>query len=414
MNDPDLTVSVDRSELAAAVSIASQAVPKVAHDDRLLFQGGRLTHLADRLHVTATGPEMSIETHVPLYGPPRMSRQHAPAPRRPGPAESDLPEITSVVPIGVLSRLVPRLKAGEVRLGLRADRLDVESGRFRGSLKGWGRDGLILPLPPVEPRLTLRVGGSDIRDALAHVSLALSSDLVWTRGIQALSVTLTAGGDLRLVATDRYHLAIAICRDVEVHGGASMEETALIPAGAVQVLAGLAGTDDDVVIEFGSDQTDVRIGDTTVRLTSVPGPIPDHRRMTDLDPTHRITLTRRTLATVVRRVGVMAHGQRRAIWLELDPTRAVARADDGEVGQARERFPALVTGEQCEIGIGLPVLLVMVRRLADGRVVVGFDRTDKIASIHSEERPDLRYYTTLLAVRPPPWLASAEAGHGSA
>ena len=157
------------------------------------------------------------------------------------------------------------------------------------------------------------------------------------------------------------------------------------------------------MIEVGDEQVDITVGGVAVRSGFVTGAILDDRPMTGIPATHRLSVTRRTLATVIRRVGLMATDPDPRLWLELHDQRSVARTATHGLGQASDRFPADFDGESCEVGIGLPVLREMVDRLADGRVVLEFHDVDKVVSIQSETRPELRYFTTLVAVPHRPW-----------
>lgn len=381
----NVTIRVDRADLAGALSMVRRSVPRASHLHGFCHEGVRFRFAEETLEVCATGPELSIDTQIDVQP---MSYQRA----------ADV-----LVGVGLITGLVHQLEPGDVEIKLATDGVDIRSGAFSGSIRTLDSDRHAVPRPPVETRFSISVDGTEFAGALAHVSLALRSVSVWKGGIEGITLEVRADRSLRLVATDREHLAVAYCRNVQTSGRVVGDGVVRLPIATAILLTELDHRAERVVIEVGDEQVDITVGGVAVRSGFVTGAILDDRPMTGIPATHRLSVTRRTLATVIRRVGLMATDPDPRLWLELHDQRSVARTATHGLGQASDRFPADFDGESCEVGIGLPVLREMVDRLADGRVVLEFHDVDKVVSIQSETRPELRYFTTLVAVPHRPW-----------
>ena len=385
----NVTIRVDRADLAGALSMVRRSVPRASHLHGFRHEGVRLRYAGETLEVSATGPELSVDTQIDVQP---LSSQRA----------ADV-----LVGVGLITGLVHQLEPGDVAIKLAPDGVDIRSGAFSGSIRILDPDRHAVPRPPVESRFAISVDGTEFADALAHVSLALGSVSVWRGGIQGITLEVRAGHSLRFVATDREHLAVAYCRDVQASGRLVGGGAVRLPIATVILLTELDHRGERVLIEVGDAQVDITVGRATVRSCFAADVRLDDRPMTGTSATHRLSVTRRTLATVIRRVGLMANDPDPRLWFELHEQRSLARTANHELGEASERFPAEFEGVSCEIGIGLPVLLAMVERLTDGRVVFEFNDADKVVSIHSEKRPDFRYFTTLVAVPHRPWTTRA-------
>lgn len=151
-----------------------------------------------------------------------------------------------------------------------------------------------------KPMTTMTVLGADLADALAAVRFAVSDDPEFP----ALCGVLFDydGGTLRLVASDRYRLALATVRTKHQHGP------------AVQAIAPLSLINErmavDEEIPMRLDPDGVSISDA--HATAVDAAFPDYQRLLQTTPAHQITIT---TADLLHR-------------LTTGPTRAMVQAPD--------------------------------------------------------------------------------------
>lgn len=165
---------------------------------------------------------------------------------------------------------------------------------------------------------------------------------------------------------------------------------------------GVMSSVDRAQIRISSDQVEFELGDLTLRSTVGGASKPFSTPMTSITRSHRIVVTRRSLATVMRRVSHAAELEIRALARveRRDANRPDGRRRAGAGGSLRscrsvrrsirDRDRMRLFGE-------------MVARLPEGRVVIEFDRQDKIAAISSEAHPGVLYFTGLVAVPHLPW-----------
>lgn len=398
-------VWVDRAELAAAASVAAAVVPRSLLDDGYAAQGMWLKVTSDGLELSTRAPELSVRALVRAV---------------PAPVDDPIAQVTSpsppgrsvVAPARMFARLVPNLRAGPVALGVGADRLVVRSARFRALLRALDPADLLEPLSELAPIWEATIDGESFRDAIDHLAAAVGSVVSWPTGAGGLLIAPVDDDTIDLAVTDRSDVAVAsrpaefIAGDTPV-AGASASPVSLPPA-MVLALRAVRPRSGPALIRVGADRVAITIGATTVTAVVSLEPVPDHRSLTRIEPTHWMSVARRSLATAMRRVSLLARDDLRSVWFELGHDAAVARAAHPEIGQVSERFAARFTGPNCEIGLGLPRLAAVTDRLHGGRVRIEFADSDKVVCLFSEDRPDLRFYTRLLTVRHRPWWSTDE------
>jgi DNA polymerase-3 subunit beta len=134
-------------------------------------------------------------------------------------------------------------------------------------------------LTNVEARMTrLMINGADLDAAVAAVRFAVSAD----PELPALTGILLDfdGTVLRLVATDRFRLAVAT---VPVRGQDGPPAQALVPAGG---LTGGAGAGGDLTLELSPSV--VTLGDR--KLDTLDAAFPDYRRLLPGEPARQVTV----------------------------------------------------------------------------------------------------------------------------
>ncbi|MGW4381578.1 DNA polymerase III subunit beta family protein [Kitasatospora sp. NPDC004531] len=150
------------------------------------------------------------------------------------------------------------------------------------------------------PQTRLTVPAARLAAALDAVRFAAPSDA---------SVPAVAGifldaedGVLRLVATDRYRMAVADC-PAALDGPAA---SALLPtalADAARALLTDAGDDAEAELVLDSDRFAIRAAGRELSGAGAEHDFPDYRRVVRLEPTHRLTLTADQLHSMLAATG---------------------------------------------------------------------------------------------------------------
>ncbi len=158
-------------------------------------------------------------------------------------------------------------------------------------------------------------------------------------------------GKIVMAATDSYRLAV---KETPVEGTLP-ELEAIIPARALQELARIAGTADE--IQLGLQENHVVFGAEGTWLTTrrIDGQFPNYRQLLPEQFEYELALPREELLEVVRRVSLMAQ-RNSPLRLRFADGDLTVSAVTQDVGEARESLPAPYTGDAMEIGFNAEFL----------------------------------------------------------
>jgi DNA polymerase III subunit beta len=154
-----------------------------------------------------------------------------------------------------------------------------------------------------------------------------------------------------MAATDSYRLAVK----ETTFSGTVPDLEAIVPGRALQELARVAGSGDEV--EIGVQENQVLFSTDGVWLTTrrIDGQFPNYRQLLPESFEHELTIPRVELLEVIRRASVMIQ---RATPLQLrfaeGELTVIARTH--EVGESQESLPVAYTGEVLEIGFNADFL----------------------------------------------------------
>jgi DNA polymerase-3 subunit beta len=204
-------------------------------------------------------------------------------------------------------------------------------------------------LQELESLQTFTVDRESLLDTIHRVARAASRDE--SRPVLTGILVSFTGGKLVMAATDSYRLAV---KETELDGSVP-ELEAIVPSRALQELARIAGSGDNV--EVGVHENQVVFATDGVWLTTrrIDGQFPNYRQLLPEQFEHELTLPRLELLEVVRRASVMIQ---RATPLQLrfaeGELTVIARTHD--VGESQESMPVAFSGETLEIGFNADFL----------------------------------------------------------
>jgi len=204
-------------------------------------------------------------------------------------------------------------------------------------------------LPELEAVSTFSVEREALLETITRVARAASRDE--SRPVLTGILVQFAGDKLVMAATDSYRLAV---KETTLSGSAPDLE-AIVPGRALQELARIATSGDEV--EVGVQENQVVFSTNGVWLTTrrIDGQFPNYRQLLPETFEHELTMPRTELLEVVRRASVMIQ---RATPLQLrfaeGELTVVARTH--EVGESKESMPAAYTGDPLEIGFNAEFL----------------------------------------------------------
>jgi DNA polymerase-3 subunit beta len=298
------------SILAAATADVARLSPARAFDP--VLSGLLLTADADGVVLAATDRERSVRLR-------RAAVVHDAG--------------TVLVPGRPLAETLKALEVPEVRLTVEGSRLVVRTPRARFALPLLEVD--LHPGVPDPPALAGTTAGGQLLRGLGVVAGAASRDdaLPLFSGVHVRS----SGDVLRLVATDRYRLAVA---ELPWQGGAV---DVLIPGALASEVARQATGADEIALHVDTDRAVLAWAGAEVGTALLATPFPDEGRYLDLTGDATVTVSADELLGAVRRVGLFADG-RGAVGLDVGDGEVRVRAAGADLGEADESVKATVTG----------------------------------------------------------------------
>ncbi len=204
-------------------------------------------------------------------------------------------------------------------------------------------------LPDVAATDTFSVDRESLLETIARVARAASRDE--SRPVLTGVLVQFTAGKIVMAATDSYRLAV---KETEL-GGAAPELEAIVPGRALQELARVATSGDEIAVGVHENQVVFASGGVLLTTRRIDGQFPNYRQLLPESFEYELTLPRAELLDVVRRASVMIQ---RATPLQLrfaeGELTVIARTH--EVGESKESLPAAFTGDTLEIGFNADFL----------------------------------------------------------
>lgn len=281
------------------------------------------------------------------------------------------------LPAKLLSDIVSRLPAGEVSVDNEENEaiaiLTSSSGSY--TVRGMGAEEYP-ELPTVDGVDVSHLPVDALIDGLRGSLFATSAD----ETKQVLTgVHLNANGDrLEFAATDGHRLAV-VQTPFDTAGevnGAEFDVT--VPGKALRELERMlqmpqAG--EAIAVRF--DQSQLVVEWDNQRLTSrlLEGQYPNYRQLIPQQFTVQLTVDRRTFASALERIAVLADQRNSIVKLNLDMAgqELVLSVDAQDVGSAREAIAAQISGGDLEIAFNVKYVLEGLKALPTNEVQMQFN-----------------------------------------
>ena len=322
-----LKVSVSRDLLADKLGVVARGVS--ARTAVLVLGGIQLRAEDGRLHLAATDMEVSLRASL----------------------EADVDGNGEVVVPGRLLLDIARaLPDAEALLEYLPEEsvLVITSGSASYRVHTYSAEDFP-HLPDLETISLQPVDREALLETIARVSRSASRDE--SRPVLTGILVRFEPNKLVMAATDSYRLAVK-----ETPATSTLPELeAIIPARALQELARIAASADEV--QLGVHENHVVFGADDAWLTTrrIDGQFPNYRQLLPEQFEHELQLPREELLDVVRRVGLMAQ-RNSPLRLRFADGELTVSAQTQDVGEARESLPAPYAADPMEIGFNAEFL----------------------------------------------------------
>jgi DNA polymerase III subunit beta len=179
---------------------------------------------------------------------------------------------------------------------------------------------------------------------LGQTTFAISHD----ESRYALNGVLLAVHDkeIRMVATDGHRLALAI-RQLPAAGPTM---SGIVPRKAVQEVARIVGSGEEVQIAISDNQFMLRMPNVLLMARLIEGTFPNYEQVVPRAHPHRVALSRVALTAALRRVSVLSEERTKPVRFLLSPGQLKLTANSPDYGEAEEQMEAEFAGEEIAIG----------------------------------------------------------------
>ena len=322
-----LRITCAQDDLAQALGVVSRALS--ARTSVQILSGVLLEARGSELRLAATDMELSLRATVPA--------------QIEGDGAIVLPGKTFVD----IARLLP---GNEVTIEHRPAEsvVHVTAGSASYTLNTYNPEDFPR-LPELDVVTTFAVERESLLETISRVARAASRDE--SRPVLTGILVQFGGGKLVMAATDSYRLAV---KETSFSGPVPDLE-AIVPSRALQELARIAGSGDEVEIGVQENQVLFSVDGVWLTTRRIDGQFPNYRQLLPEAFEHELAIPRVELLDVIRRASVMIQ---RATPLQLrfaeGELTVVARTH--EVGESKETLPIGYTGEPLEIGFNADFL----------------------------------------------------------
>ena len=373
----------ERDVLVEALGTAQRAVTN-RNASLPVLAGVRLELVGELLKVTGTDLDLFLQVQCAVVG------------------DADG---VAVVPARLAAEIVRALEPGMVTVEATEDEVRISSGRASFSVRSYAAPDF--PKVPTPAGGGVTLPAAVLAEALRQVVRAASTD----DGVPIITgVLLTSeGGGLRLVATDKYRLAM---RDIPGVDVLSPGQQVLIPARALGELQrllpsampatpveGEAPGVGQVTMRLGEQEATFEIGTTRFTTRLIPGTFPDYRQLIPSGQRNTLQIGREPLLEALRRVKLLVRDTITNVRVHLKADGITLTVASADVGTATEDVDAKYEGEDMVVAFNPAYLIDGLEAISGDEVLLQAQDKIKPATITSADPTTSAYLYLLMPVR---------------
>jgi DNA polymerase-3 subunit beta len=204
-------------------------------------------------------------------------------------------------------------------------------------------------LPEMDAVSTFSVERESLLATIGRVARAASKDE--SRPVLTGVLVQFTAGKIVMAATDSYRLAV---KETALEGSVP-ELEAIVPGRALQELARIAGSGDEIQIGVHENQVLFIADGIWLTTRRIDGQFPNYRQLLPESFEYELTLPRTELLDVVRRASVMIQ-RSTPLQLRFAEGELTVIARTHEVGESKESMPVGFAGDTLEIGFNADFL----------------------------------------------------------
>lgn len=332
--------SINKSELQNAISIVLKGVS--TRSTLPVLSGILIEAVGDKIILQATDLELSIQ-----YSAAALVEESG----------------KSVLPGKLFSDIVKNLPDASVHVEAQDERAFITCDASSFSLKALNCEDFP-GFPSVDVHQRIEIPFAQFSSMVKRVSRVVSKDA--SRAIlTGVLVTLEAG-QLRMVATDSYRLAVT---EASMPAATADEFQAVISGSFLSEIASLPKTESPVTIALADNQILVTCEDTVFINRRIEGNFPNYKQLIPESYATRALIDVDRLVAGVKRASLLGSSTS-PVKLDLNMASQTVQlsAASQDVGSAQETLPCEIEGEDVEIAFNYAYVLEGLSSVAGDKV----------------------------------------------
>ncbi|MBW3615250.1 MAG: DNA polymerase III subunit beta [Actinobacteria bacterium] len=364
----------ERDTLVEALGTAGRAVATRGGALPVL-SGVRLETVGNQLLLAGSDLDLTIQVETEVQG---------------------LADGVAVLPARLVTDIVRALEPGAVTFESRDDDVRITSGRSQFAVRILPADEFPrLPFPAevvTGAADAVTLVAADLAEALRQVVRAASNDdsLPVISGV-LLTGEGTGGSErpgLRLVATDRYRLAV---RDLPGTTVLGEDQRVLIPSRALAEVQRLLSNASSVTVRLAERDASFEVGQVRLTTRLIEGEFPPYQKLIPDSYPNRLTVNRDALLDAVRRVRLLVKDAITPVRVSLKADGVECTVITQELGQATEDLEAKYEGTELVMGFNPSFLIDGLEAVASEEIALETIDPMKPATVRATEGGNYLY-----------------------
>ena len=198
---------------------------------------------------------------------------------------------------------------------------------------------------------------------------------------------IVEGKKLKVVATDGHRLAFS----AGIINGDYEKQEIIIPRKAVTELCKLLGdTDDNVEIEFSTQQVKATFSDINIISKVIDGKFPDYERVIPKYSNH-LSMNRTLIQQALQRAAILSNEKFRGVRFVLTEKNLSIISSNSEHEEAQEEIETDYHGEAIDIGFNVNYLMDGLNNIGSESAIFSFGDPNSSILITTPDNPEFRY-----------------------
>ena len=263
----------------------------------------------------------------------------------------------TTIPAKTITETIAGLPDQNIDLEVKADILQIQSGKFQASVNGISAQEF-----PVIPTPSGEAVNFDKQILLSCTQIMFAAAADGGRPVLTGILIETKGEKLNFVATDGFRLAF---RQISLPKGMGSFKS-LIPKRTLEEVVRIisedlsgSGEDDKVTISSSQNQNQVifEVGSTIISSRLIEGQFPDWEKIIPQKFICRAVVERGELVSAVKLASIFARNEASVVTLEVSVDKISLTSETKEVGQQQNEVDAQIEGENIKIAFNTRFLL---------------------------------------------------------